>query len=177
MLKAITMPKNYVFGGTLPRLPRAGDFSAKSLEKIMIDENSSQPLSVGEVAPEIKEQLNRRRQLCKAMAELPVQGPEEFRAEIARLRAEYESSAAPPPEYAELIDKDFAEAVKSAESRVQEMENRQLNFKKLEAELQRLLADDLLIKSDLDKFDAECIKLLGAIPEEFTAASAARLKR
>ena len=57
------------------------------------------------------------------------------------------------------------------------MENRQLNFKKLEAELQRLLADDLLIKSDLEKFDAEYIKLLGMIPEEFAAASAPQRER
>ena len=100
---------------SLPEFPllllQGGSFSAKSLEKIMMDENSSHPLAVGEVAPEIKEQLNCKRQLCKAMKEIPVLPPEEFRAEIARLRAEYDASAAPPPEYAEWLDKEFAEAV------------------------------------------------------------------
>ncbi|MBR2873053.1 MAG: hypothetical protein IKB99_06120 [Lentisphaeria bacterium] len=106
----------------------------------MMEENSSQPLAVGEVAPEIKEQLNCKRQLCKAMRELPPCPPEEFRAAIAKIRAEYDASAAPPPEYAELLDKDFAEAVKQAENRVAEMETRQISFNKLQEELQRLLA-------------------------------------
>lgn len=141
-------------------------------EFFMIEENSSQPLAVGEVAPEIREQLKCREQLCKAMEELPVLPPEEFRAEIAKLRAQYESSVAPPPEYAELIDKKFAEAVKSAESRVQEMELRQENYLKLESELKRLTADDLLLKADLEKFDAECVKLLGEIPAAFAEISA-----
>ena len=143
----------------------------------MMEENSSQPLAIGEVAPEIKEQLHCKRQLCKAMRELPPCPPEEFRAAIAKIRAEYDASAAPPPEYAELLDKEFAEAVKQAESRVEEMETRQLNFNKLQTELQCLLADDLLIKSDLDKFDAECVKLLGEIPAEFSAASAPQRER
>ena len=141
-------------------------------EFFMIEENSSQPLAVGEVAPEIREQLKCREQLCKAMEELPALPPEEFRAEIAKLRAQYESSVAPPPEYAELMDKKFAEAVKYAESRVQEMEVRQENYQKLESELKRLVADDLLLKADLEKFDAECVKLLGGIPAAFAEIAA-----
>ena len=71
----------------------------------MMEENSSQPLAVGEVAPELKEQLKCREALCDAMANIPPMAPEAFRAEIDRIRSEYEASAAPPPEYAELIDK------------------------------------------------------------------------
>ena len=143
----------------------------------MIEENSSQPLSIGEVAPETKELLNCRRNLCRAMENIPVLPPEEFRAEIARIRAEYASSPLPPPEYAELLDKEFAEAAKAAEGKVQEMELRQENFRKLEAALQKLLADELTVKSDLDKFDAECVKLLGQLPEAFAAAAAPMRER
>ena len=138
----------------------------------MMEENSSQPLAVGEVAPELKEQLKCREALCKAMESIPPMAPEAFRAEIDRIRSEYEASAAPPPEYAELIDKKFADAAQTAEGRVRDMEARQTNKQTLEAALQKLLADELLVKGDLDKFDAECVKLLGGIPEEFKTASA-----
>ena len=138
----------------------------------MIEENSSQPLSIGEVAQETKELLNCRKNLCSAMANIPAMAPEAFRAEIAKIRAEYDASPLPPPEYAELLDKEFAEAVKKAEDKVQEMEVRQANLDKLAAELQKLIGDELTVKSDLDKFDAECVKLLGELPAEFSAAAA-----
>jgi hypothetical protein len=138
----------------------------------MMEENSSQPLAVGEVAPELKEQLKCREALCEAMKNIPPMPPEAFRAEIARIRSEYEASVTPPPEYAEVLDKEFAAALQNAEAGVQKMETRQLNLQTLEAELQRLLADELLVKNDLDKFDAECVKLLGEVPEQFKTASA-----
>lgn len=141
-------------------------------ENVMIEENSSQPLAVGEVASETKEQLKIRENLCRALGKIPAMAPEAFRGEIAKIRAEYDSSTPPPPEYAELLDKQFTEAVKAAESRVADMELRQENFRKQEAELQKLLADELLVSSDLDKFDAECVKMLGALPPEFAAAAA-----
>ena len=138
-----------------------------------MEENSSQPLAVGELPAETKEQLKCRELLCKALREIPAMMPEQFRAEIARISKEYEESAPPPPEYAELVDKEFAEALKSAELRICEMETREQNVIKLEAEIKKLLdAGDLLVKADLEKFDAECIKLLGAIPENFAAQTA-----
>ena len=154
-----------------------GGQGGKFGENVMIEENSSQPLAVGEVASETKEQLKVRENLCRAMGNIPAMAPEAFRSEIARIRAEYDSSTPPPPEYAELLDKQFAEAVKAAESRVADMELRQENFKKLEAELRKLLEDELLVGSDLDKFDAECVKLLGALPPEFAAAAAPARER
>ena len=149
----------------------------KVRRKMMIEENSSQPLSIGEVAPEVKEQKKCREDLCSAMKNIPAMAPEEFRAEVERIKAAYEASVAPPPEYAELLDKQFAEAVKCAEDKIREMELRHANYKRLEAELQRLLADELVVKSDLEKFDAECCKLLGAVPAGFTELSAALRER
>lgn len=143
----------------------------------MIEENSSQPLSIGEVAPEVKEQKKCREDLCSAMKNIPAMAPEEFRAEVERIKNAYEASVAPPPEYAELLDKQFAEAVKCAEDKIREMELRHANYKRLETELQRLLADELVVKSDLEKFDAECCKLLGAVPAGFTELSAALRER
>ena len=149
----------------------------KVRRKMMIEENSSQPLSIGEVAPEVKEQKKCREDLCSAMKNIPAMAPEEFRAEVERIKAAYEASVAPPPEYAELLDKQFAEAVKCAEDKIREMELRHANYKRLETELQRLLADELVVKSDLEKFDAECCKLLGAVPAGFTELSAALRER
>ena len=149
----------------------------KVRRKMMIEENSSQPLSIGEVAPEVKEQKKCREDLCSAMKNIPAMAPEEFRAEVERIKNAYEASVAPPPEYAELLDKQFAEAVKCAEDKIREMELRHANYKRLETELQRLLADELVVKSDLEKFDAECCKLLGAVPAGFTELSAALRER
>ena len=149
----------------------------KVRRKMMIEENSSQPLSIGEVAPEVKEQKKCREDLCSAMKNIPAMAPEEFRAEVERIKAAYEASVAPPPEYAELLDKQFAEAVKCAEDKIREMELRHANYKRLETELQRLLADELVVKSDLEKFDAECCKLVGAVPAGFTELSAALRER
>ena len=153
------------------------EFPGKVRRKMMIEENSSQPLSIGEVAPEIKAQKKCREDLCNAMKNIPVMAPEEFRAEVEKIKNAYEASVAPPPEYAEVLDKQFAEAVKGAEERIRGMEARQENCRKLESELQRLLNDELVVKSDLEKFDAECIKMLGAVPGEFTERSAALRER
>lgn len=138
-----------------------------------MEENSSQPLAIGEVAAEIKEQKKCRESLCKALENIPDQAPAEFKAAIDTIRAQYEASVAPPPEFAELIDKQFAEALNSAEQRLQKMVLREEDLKKLESELSKILeAGELLVKADLDKFDAECVKLLGAVPEQFALVTA-----
>lgn len=138
-----------------------------------MEENSSQPLAVGELPADTKEQLKRRELLRKALNEIPAMPPEQFRAEIERISREYAESAPPPPEYAELVDKEFSEALKAAELRISEMESRQHAIEKLAEDMKKLLdAGDLLVKADLEKFDAECIKLLGAVPEEFSAKTA-----
>ncbi|MBQ7696746.1 MAG: DUF349 domain-containing protein [Lentisphaeria bacterium] len=138
-----------------------------------MEENSSQPLAVGELSPEIKEQLKCREDLCKAMREIPVMAPEPFRAEIARIRRAYEESPQVPPEFAELLGRKFAEAAAAAEARAQEMDARQAALSGLEVELKKILdAGELVVKSDLEKFDAACIARLGEIPEEFAAKTA-----
>ena len=143
------------------------------VKKEVMEENSSQPLAVGELSPEIKEQLKCREDLCRAMTEIPVMDPGSFRAEIARIRREYEACPPVPPEFAELLGKKFAEAASAAEARAREMDARQAALTELRAELEKILAADVLIvKSDLEKFDADCIKLLGEIPEEFAARTA-----
>jgi|GEM_PF-916282 len=143
------------------------------VKKEIMEENSSQPLAVGELSPEIKEQLKCREDLCKAMREIPVMAPEPFRAEIARIRRAYEESPQVPPEFAELLGRKFAEAAAAAEARAQEMDARQAALSGLEAELKKILdAGELVVKSDLEKFDAACIARLGEIPEEFAAKTA-----
>ena len=90
------------------RCPRRTRHCSGTAEKFrrkkMMEENSSLPLAVGEVAAEIKEQLKYRENLCKAFEVLPVLAPDEFRKRIDGIKQAYETSAAPPPEYAELID-------------------------------------------------------------------------
>ncbi len=143
------------------------------VKKEVMEENSSQPLAVGELSPEIKEQLKCREDLCRAMTEIPAMDPGSFRAEIARIRREYEACPPVPPEFAELLGKKFAGAASAAEVRAREMDARQTAHSELESELEKILAADVLIvKSDLEKFDADCIKLLGEIPEEFAARTA-----
>ena len=157
----------------LRRIRHVSGAAEKFRRKKMMEENSSLPLAVGEVAAETKEQLKYRENLCKAFEALPVLAPDEFRKKIEEIKHSYESSAAPPPEYAEVIDKKFAEALAAAEKRIAEMENRQQILLQLEAELKKILdAGDLIVKADLEKFDAECIKSLGAVPENFAAALA-----
>ena len=146
---------------------------AFGVKKEVMEENSSQPLAVGEISREIKEQLKCREDLCKAMAEIPVMAPEAFRAEIARIRREYEESPQVPPEYAELLGKKFVAAAAAAEARAVEMDARQAARAQLESELEKILAAGVLIvKQDLEKFDADCLNRLGEIPEEFTAKTA-----
>lgn len=160
-----------------PNLLNSTESPGKVRRMMMIEENSSQPLSIGEVAPEVKEQKKCREDLCNAMKNIPAMAPEDFRAEVERIKAAYEASVAPPPEYAELLDKQFAEAVKCAGEKIREMEVRQEAFEKLQSELQRLLTDELVVKSDLEKFDSDCIKVLGAVPSEFTEVSVALRER
>ena len=143
------------------------------VKKEIMEENSSQPLAVGELSPEIKEQLKCREDLCKAMREIPVMAPEPFRAEIARIRRAYEESPQVPPEFAELLGRKFAEAEASAEARAREMDARQAALTGLEADLKKILdAGELVVKDELAKFDAACIARLGEIPEEFAAKTA-----
>ena len=58
------------------------------------------------------------------------------------------------------------------------MEIRQQILLQLEAELKKILdAGDLIVKADLERFDAECVKSLGAVPENFAAALAPHKER
>ncbi len=72
----------------------------------------------------IRDILHQREAVCVELEQLPTQTVEDYTAEIGRLVAKFNALPLPPPEYAEILDRRFAEAEKLAQVAASENEAR-----------------------------------------------------
>ena len=111
---------------------------------------------MSDVSEELRANLHAREKLCAELAALPEQTDvADYAGAITRICTEYASSAAIPPEYSEVLDKKFSEALEIAKKGAERFEAHKLALAKLASEVDALIAADdfatLKEISDLEK--------------------------
>ena len=121
----------------------------------------------------LKDVLRRKEALCAALEDLAAAAPEDYEGEIARLSGEY-AALDVPPEFAELLDKKFAEAVKSARAGADAAAAKQRRIAALDGEVESLLAaDELATLQEIAKLEQTIAELA---PDRGLAEKLAPLK-
>ena len=78
----------------------------------------------GGMSDTLREQLHQREEVCCKLEALPQSATEDYPARLEELRTEWQNLPEIPPEYAEILDKRFAAAVKNAEEGAAAVEQR-----------------------------------------------------
>lgn len=124
----------------------------------------------GAISETLREQLHRREALCRELEDLPRQIRGDYEAQIDRITAEFAAAPELPPEFAELLDKRFAEARRKAEAGRETVQERRRAAIRLAGELEQLAAAGELatyaevtaLEKKFQMFTAEC----GEVPAE-----------
>lgn len=104
------------------RPAEAEKFGNEGLMSEQVDNlQSNRPVVVG-IPDALRDLLHQREAVCAELEQLPSKVVEDYPAEIGRLTAAFHALPLPPPEYAEILDKRFAEAVQAAETAAAENE-------------------------------------------------------
>ena len=111
---------------------------------------------MSDVSEELRANLHAREKLCAELAALPDQTDvADYAGAITRICTEYASCAAIPPEYSEVLDKKFSEALELAKKGAERFEAHKVALAKLASEVDALIAADdfatLKELSDLEK--------------------------
>ena len=111
---------------------------------------------MSDVSEELRANLHAREKLCAELAALPDQTDvADYAGVITRICTEYASCAAIPPEYSEVLDKKFSEALEIAKKGAERFEAHKVALAKLASEVDALIAADdfatLKELSDLEK--------------------------
>ncbi len=111
--------------------------------------------ATGGMSDELRESLRLREEVCRKLEELASATVEDYPAAMEALRGEWNALQAVPPEYAEILDKRFAEAEKTAEAAAATAaERRRKHLAKIQEsatlheELEKLLAAGELVVFD-----------------------------
>ena len=105
--------------------------------------------------------LHEKENVCTALEQLSQAGSIDYQQEIARLTGEYEKIGTIPPEYAELLDKRFAQALKSAKAGEAEYLARQEKAGRLASQTDELLAaGELATLKEIEALEKQIIELL-----------------
>lgn len=116
---------------------------------------SNRPVVVG-IPDALRDLLHQREAVCAELEQLPSKVVEDYPAEIGRLTAAFHALPLPPPEYAEILDKRFAEAVQAAETAAAENEAKlKARAAKLEAAAAVTGELDALIDAEKARLKAE----------------------
>lgn len=99
---------------------------------------------MSELNANLRECLHKKEDICSALENLANGNSGNYQDEINRLSEEYHAAGSVPPEFAELLDKRFAEAVQSAKNGEVLFLERQQRIAKLDAEVDSLIAADEL---------------------------------
>ncbi len=123
------------------------------------------------ISESLREQLHCREALCEELESLAAAVPDGLAEDIRRLEAAFAAAPEVPPEFAELLDKRFAEARARAEALLPGIEERKRQRIALEEKLGTLLAaGELLTLQEIEHFEQLCREALKAVPAEFAAA-------
>ena len=121
----------------------------------------------------LKDVLRRKEALCAALEGLAAAAPEDYEGEVARLSGEY-GALVVPPEFAELLDKKFAEALKAARAGAEAAAAKQRRIAALDSEVEALLAaDELATLPEIAKLEQSIAELA---PDRGLAEKLAPLK-
>lgn len=105
--------------------------------------------------------LHEKENICNALEKLAQAGQIDYQQEISRLTEKYDTIGAIPPEYAELLDKRFAQALKSAKAGEAEYLARQEKAGRLAAQTDELLAaGDLATLKEIENLEKQISELL-----------------
>lgn len=115
---------------------------------------------MSELNAELRECLHRKESICTALENLAAGNTGNYQTEIERLTGEYNSAGSVPPEFAELLDKRFAEAVKCAKNGETAFLERQQKIARLESEVASLIAaDELATLPEVEKLEKNISEL------------------
>ena len=95
---------------------------------------------MSELTEELRNILHQKESICEALEKLETSEQTDYQGAISQLSAAYTAARELPPEYAELLDKRFAEAVKSARDGEKRYQERVEKTAKLAGETEALLA-------------------------------------
>ncbi len=138
-----------------------------------IENPRNEHASAGGISPQLRELLHRHEQLCAELEQLPQSTAGDYAAELARLSEAFRALPELPPEYAEILNRRFSDAVEAANraaeaalARRKLLEERCEIAAKLSTELDRLAAaGDLLTLSEVQNLErrwSECVKEIPA---------------
>lgn len=129
---------------------------------------------MSELNPQLRECLHKKENICAALENLAAGNTGNYQDEIARLSDEFHAAGSVPPEFAELLDKRFAEAMKTARNGEIAFRERQERIAKLDAEVNALIAaDELATLAEVEKLEQT---IAGVAPESDLISRLAPLK-
>lgn len=118
--------------------------------------------SSGKIPENLRDALHRKEAVCAALENLSANNCGDYQSEIARLSSEYAASGDLPPEFAELLDKRFNDAVKTARDGEAAFLERQQQIAGLASEVDALLAaGELATLAEVEKLEKRITELTG----------------
>ena len=136
-------------------------------------ENQQSGSTVGGISPQLREHLRLREAVCLELENLPEKGADDYQAAILQLQEKFNAQPEVAPEYAEILNKRFAEALAAAQAaagivaerqRLREEKNQEAVL--LRKELNGLIAaGELVTLGEVEKLEkrwTECLKIADA---------------
>lgn len=120
---------------------------------------------MSEINPELKKLLSQKEEICNALENLAAAPASDYQSEIKRLSDAYAAVTGVPPEFAELLDKRFDEAVKSALAGESAFIARQQRIAALDSDVDTLLAaDEFATLGEVEKLEKNILELIPNSP-------------
>ncbi|MBE6391808.1 MAG: DUF349 domain-containing protein [Lentisphaerae bacterium] len=119
--------------------------------------------TMSDVCEALRANLHAREKLCEDLAALPERaGVEDYAGAIAAICAEYAASPVIPPEYTEVLDKKFSEALEIAKKGAERFESRRNELNELASAVDALFAaGDLVTLKEVCELEKKIIDLQG----------------
>lgn len=140
--------------------------------------------NMSELTESLRNILHEKENICTALEQLATARGIDYQTEISRLSEAYRAAGDVPPEFAELLDKRFAEAVKSAQSGEAIYQALQEKITKLQRDTDSLIAagelatlkEVLVLEKEITETDAagltELLEKLRPLKEQLMAEEA-----
>ncbi|MBE6376240.1 MAG: DUF349 domain-containing protein [Lentisphaerae bacterium] len=115
---------------------------------------------MSELTEELRNILHQKESICEALEKLENSGEIDYRSTLCRLSSDYDAAGELPPEYAELLDKRFTEALKTAEEGEKRYQEKITRTAKLADDTQALLdAGDLATLKEVEILEKTILEL------------------
>lgn len=125
-----------------------------------MSENTPEKSTTGILTENLREILHKKESVCSELEKLKSASGIDYSSEIARLSDAFASAGELPPEFAELLEKRFADALKNARLGESEFVARQQQISKLRAGVESLLAaDEFATLAEVEKLEKQLLLL------------------